>query len=84
MLESVCKDHGCTSENLVERINNLVKKEILTERDVAILHKIRTLGNSAAHEVKPHDEDQLAAAMSIVEHLLKTTYILPHQAKSLK
>jgi hypothetical protein len=41
------------------------------------LHKIRTLGNAAAHEVKPHTEKQLRLAMDVIEHLLTDVYILP-------
>ncbi|MCK6396003.1 hypothetical protein [Zoogloea sp.] len=47
-----------------------------------ILHKIRALGNAAAHEITPHSDRQLGLAMNIAEHLLKDVYILSKQAEA--
>jgi Domain of unknown function (DUF4145) len=81
LLETVCKEKEAEGGDLFKRIDSLVDKRILTPAGAKILHKIRTLGNAAAHEVKPHTEGQLALAMDIVEHLLKDVYILPKQAE---
>jgi hypothetical protein len=43
--------------------------------------KIRTLGNDAAHEVKPHKPKQLSLALDVCEHLMKGVYLLPHYAE---
>jgi hypothetical protein len=82
LLETVCKEKQATGKNLLEKIDSLVVLNVLTPAGAAILHKIRALGNAAAHEVKPHSEKQLGLAMNIVEHLLKDVYILPKQAES--
>lgn len=82
LLETICKEKNATGSNLLEKIDSLVTLKILTPTSASILHKIRTLGNSAAHEVKPHSEKQLGLAMDIIEHLLKDVYILPKQADS--
>jgi len=82
LLETVCKEKNATGNDLLRKIDSLVVASVLTPASAAILHKIRTLGNSAAHEVKPHSERQLGLAMNIVEHLLKDVYILPKQADS--
>ena len=82
LLETVCKEKNATGKNLLEKIDSLVTSRILTPTSASILHKIRTLGNSAAHEVKPHSEKQLGLAMDIIEHLLNDVYILPKQADS--
>ena len=82
LLETVCKEKQATGKDLLKKIDSLVAASVLTPASAAILHKIRTLGNSAAHEVKPHSERQLGLAMNIVEHLLKDVYILPKQAES--
>lgn len=82
LLETVCKEKGATGSDLLTKINNLVSESVLTPASAAILHKIRTLGNLAAHEVKPHSDGQLGLAMSVVEHLLKDVYILPKQVES--
>ncbi len=82
LLETVCKEKNATGNDLLKKIDSLVAASVLTPASAAILHKIRTLGNSAAHEVKPHSDRQLGLAMNIVEHLLKDVYILPKQADS--
>lgn len=82
LLEQVCKEKNADGGDLFKKIDSLVEKRVLTPASAAILHKIRTLGNAAAHEVKPHTERQLSLAMDIVEHLLKDVYILPKQAEA--
>lgn len=82
LLETVCKERKASGNDLFKKIDNLVATNVLTPASAAILHKIRTLGNAAAHEVKPHSDKQLGLAMDIVEHLLKEAYILPKQVKS--
>ena len=80
LLETVCKEKKAEGNDLFKKIDSLTAKKILTPAGAIILHKIRSLGNSAAHEVKPHSEKQLALAMDIIEHMLKEVYILPKQA----
>lgn len=82
LLETVCKEKSATGRDLLKKIDSLASIGILTPAGAAILHKIRTLGNAAAHEVKPHSAKQLGLAMDIVEHLLKDVYILPKQVES--
>lgn len=82
LLETVCKEKEAVGGDLFKRLDSLVEKRILTPMSASILHRIRTLGNAAAHEVKPHTDRQLALAMDIVEHLLKDVYILPKQSES--
>lgn len=82
LLETVCKEKNATGKDLFEKIDSLVTSSILTPMSASILHKIRTLGNAAAHEVKPHSQKQLGLAMDIIEHLLNDVYILPKQAES--
>lgn len=82
LLETVCKEKSATGHDLLTKIDSLVASAVLTPASAAILHKIRTLGNSAAHEAKPHSDKQLALAFNIVEHLLKDVYILPRQVET--
>ena len=77
LIETVCKENNAEGKNLFLKIDDLVLKNILTPAGSTILHKIRTLGNEAAHEVKPHSEKQLGLAMDVAEHLLTDVYILP-------
>jgi hypothetical protein len=82
LLETICKEKNASGGDLLKKIDSLVTTNVLTPASAAILHKIRTLGNAAAHEVKPHSDKQLSLAMDIIEHLLKEAYILPKQVES--
>lgn len=77
LVETVCKEKKATGDNLQKKIDNLVELGILTKTDSDVLHEIRSMGNESAHESKPHPEEQLLLAMEVVEHLLKSVYIIP-------
>lgn len=83
LLETVCKEKNAQGSNLKDKIDNLVKRQILTPKSAEILHKIRTLGNKAAHEVKPHTKAELELGMDIIEHLLRDVYILSHKMNNI-
>jgi Domain of unknown function (DUF4145) len=82
LLETVCIEKDAVGKDLIKKIDNLVEQKILTPASASILHKIRTLGNDAAHKVKPHTEKQLGLAMDVVENLLRDVYILPKKMNS--
>lgn len=82
LLEAVCKERSALGDNLYSKIDNLVDQRLLTPNGAEFLHKIRSLGNAAAHEATPHTDSQLALAMSVVEHLLQDVYILPQKMKA--
>lgn len=81
LIETICKEKAAEGNNLYQKIDDLVAKKILTPAGSLILHRIRTLGNDAAHEVKPHSEKQLGLAMDVVEHILKDVYIIPKKVE---
>ena len=81
LVETICKDKSAKGKDLSEKINDLVIIGSLTADGAAILHKIRTLGNDAAHEVKPHKSEQLSLALDVCEHLLQGVYLLPYYAQ---
>lgn len=82
IVETTCKDKNASGKDLYEKINDLVTQGVLTKDGADILHKLRTLGNEAAHEVKPHDKVQLGLALDVIDHLLQGVYILPYHAKA--
>jgi hypothetical protein len=85
LIETICADQGASSQNLRAKIDNLVNIGALTSGDAKILHQVRTLGNEAAHEVKPHDREVLTLALDVVEHLIRGVYVLPsHTSKMFK
>lgn len=80
IIETVSKEKNASGGNLVSKINDLVAKGVLTQEGADILHKLRVLGNNAAHEVKAHKPAELNLAIDVVEHLLQAVYILPFHA----
>lgn len=83
IVESICKNKQAAGGNLVAKIDALVPLGVLTLEGAKILHKLRTMGNDAAHEVKPHTMEQLALALNVCEHLFLGVYILPQQAEQM-
>ena len=83
LVETVCQEKSAAGSDLASKINDLVTKGILTTTGADTLHKMRTLGNKAAHEVKPHSAGTLNVAMDVIEHLLVDVYILPETTKNL-
>jgi hypothetical protein len=81
IIESITKEkNSAPGENLQKKIDGLVGMGVLTLEGSEILHKLRVLGNVAAHEVKPHSKEQLGLALTVVEHLMQGVYILPKHA----
>ncbi len=81
IVEAVCKEKKAKGSNLLERIDDLVNKKLLTPASAEILHNLRVLGNKAAHEVKPHNPEQLSVAMDVIDHLLMDVYVLPSKVQ---
>lgn len=81
LIETITKEKKAKGRGLLEKIDGLVTLGYLTPAGATILHKIRTLGNVAAHEAKPHPQDQLGLAIDVVENLLQSVYILPKFAQ---
>jgi len=82
LIESICKDLNAEGNNLHDKINSLHRKAIVTNEGLATLHKLRVLGNDAAHEVKKHTKQQLSLALRIIEHMLDGTYVIPSKVST--
>jgi len=81
IVETICKDLEAEGNNLHQKINTLKDRSIVTIEGAETLHKLRVLGNDAAHEVKAHNSRQLELAMQIIEHMLDGTYIIPERVQ---
>lgn len=77
IVETICKDLEAEGHDLYTKINTLKDRSIVTQEGAETLHKLRVLGNYAAHEVKAHNSQQLELALRIIEHMLEGTYIIP-------
>lgn len=82
IVETICKDLEAEGRDLHKKINALKERSIVTQEGADTLHKLRVLGNSAAHEVKAHNSQQLELALQIIEHMLERTYIIPARVES--
>lgn len=82
IVETICKNKNALGSNLYRKIDDLVTKQVLTPNGASILHKLRVMGNDAAHEVKPHTIEQLNLALDVIENLISSVYILPSKSDS--
>jgi len=80
----VCLEEKAEGSNLKEKIENLVKKGILTQKNADILHKTRFLRNRSVHEIEAATNSELSVAFDIMENLLQTVYIIPKKADTLE
>ena len=80
IIEMVCKERKASGANLEKKIDDLQSQGVLTLEGVKLLHKLRVIGNRAAHEAKPHSSRELSVAIDVVNHLLLGVYILPMNA----
>jgi hypothetical protein len=80
-IEAICNDQKIEGKELSTRINNLTAKGLISKKDSLRLHSIRFLGNDAAHDIKKPTYSILDAALTIIEHLLTTVYILDSKTK---
>ncbi len=83
LLESICTDVKAKGRNLEVKIDDLHARSLVTKEGVETLHKIRLLGNRAAHKAQAHSKDQLLLALEVIEHILIGTYIIPERAKAI-
>ncbi|HEX8595369.1 MAG TPA: DUF4145 domain-containing protein [Pseudomonas sp.] len=81
ILDTICSDVEAKGRNLELKIDNLHARSLVTEEGVQTLHKIRVLGNHAAHRGKAPTKNQLLLALEVIEHILIGTYIIPYRAK---
>jgi hypothetical protein len=77
IVEAVCTDLKVKADDLKKQIDKLQLKGLVTVEGARCLQTLRVLGNNAAHSVQRHTDQQLIAAIQVVEHLLEGTYILP-------
>lgn len=83
IIETVCKDRAAAGKDLMQKIDDLAAKGVVTLDGAKILHSLRFMGNEAAHEVKAHSQADLLTALDVAEYLLKGVYILPKLASDL-
>ena len=81
VIEAICIDQSIPGRNLEQKINNLSKQKLITERDGKRLHSIRFLGNDSVHEMEVPQKFKIIIALDIIENLIKNLYIIDLIAK---
>lgn len=84
MVEAVCLNQKIPGRNLQEKIKNLHGQGFISSSEMPILDKLRLIGNSSAHEIKALPLAKLEYALGIINHVIKSIYILPKLNKKLK
>ncbi len=83
LVEAVCMEENASGYTLENKIDDLVKKGILTARNAKALHNTRLLGNRAAHEIQSPNTIELGVGLDIIDNLLENVYIIPKKAEGL-
>lgn len=84
LVEAICMQQNADGRNLQNKIIALKQKGLLSEHELPILDKLRLIGNVAAHQIKGLPLRQLSYALDIVNHVLKSIYILPQINKQIR
>jgi hypothetical protein len=82
LVEAICDDKKCkVPRQLDKSIQKLADSGYLAAAHVDFIQLQRFVGNDAAHDAEAPDENELEAALDIVESLLTTLYVLPANVK---
>lgn len=81
VIEAICIEEKIKGQNLEQKINNLVKSRLITDKEGERLHSIRFLGNDSVHEIEMPNDDKLFLVLNIIEQLLRNLYIIDAQAR---
>lgn len=82
IIEAICIEEKIKGGNLDQKIANLLKNKLITEKESNRLHSIRFLGNDSVHEMLVPTQKKLYIVLGIIEHLLKNLYLIDKEAKS--
>ena len=85
LIEGICLDKGITdgpnphrpgarTSNLGGKVEGLAEAQHITPAHAELLHKLRFLGNEAAHELLCPSTRELKVAVEIVEHAISSIY----------
>lgn len=81
VIEAICNQENIKGQSLEQKINNLSKNRLITEKEAERLHSIRFLGNDSVHEMQIASDNKLMLVLNIIEHLLNNLYIIDKKLK---
>jgi hypothetical protein len=86
IVEAICQQYNCTGPDLQHKISKLktLKNGPLSPAEANSLQPIRIFGNKALHNMRRPTAVEIALAMRVVQHVLKTLYDLPRETATLR
>jgi len=84
LVEAICLQQKIIGKNLQEKIKKMHTDGLISTSELPILDKLRLIGNQSAHEIKAFPIDKLSYALDIINHVIKSIYILPKINRKLK
>ena len=86
VLEGICKDKGITDSklNLFNKIIKMCEQGFVSKQHESTLHKLRFLGNEALHELQEPTQEEIDAALDIIEHIIESLYEIVGKAEILR
>lgn len=84
LIEAICLEQNIQGKYLKQKIEQLHNAGLITKKDLPALDKLREIGNISAHEIRSVQGHKLHYALKVVNHVLKSIYILPTIQKKLR
>lgn len=84
IIEAVCIQQKIKGRNLQQKIENLYQTGLVSNNDLSVLQNLREIGNISAHRIKSPSESTLENALHVVNHTLRSIYIIPKKAKKIR
>jgi hypothetical protein len=83
-IEAVCNQQGASSRTLYGKVEDLRRANLLTKEQQEALHAHRLLGNDAAHDLAEPSDEELTAAIDVLDAILNAIYIMPKRKALMK
>ena len=84
LIETICNHLKIKKGDLIDRINLLHIKNLVSTNLSDGLQESRFVGNDCAHKAELFSYDELEAAFSLIDALINEIYILPKKVTKLK
>ena len=76
-VEALCQNKEAGDRSLKSSIDKLHANAVITQSQMDALHSQRMLGNEAVHEFAEPNDDELTAAMDVLDKVLDSIYVMP-------
>lgn len=77
-LEAICNYEKATGQNLIDKVNNLVKLDRIPPTLAEMAHQLRQLRNIGAHDAKDEiTEEDIPTLLDFLEAILEYLYVAP-------